>query len=62
MPRSVRPSAARSVSVKTWLLLNFARRRTPFAALERWQTGYLPVYAAWAWIVVLVFPPLFSYA
>ncbi len=31
------------------------------AALERWQTGYLPVYAAWAWIVVLAFPPLFSY-
>ncbi|MGC4813464.1 permease prefix domain 1-containing protein [Micromonospora sp. DT228] len=45
-----------------WLLLTFIRRRTPFATLERWQTGYLPVYAAWAWIVVLVFPPLFSYA
>lgn len=44
-----------------WLLLRFVRRRTPFAAIERWQTGYLPVYAAWAWIVVLVFPPLFSY-
>jgi len=44
-----------------WLLLRFVRRRTPFAALERWQTGCLPVYAAWAWIVVLVFPPLFSY-
>ena len=45
----------------TWLLLRFVHRRTPFAALERWQTGYLPVYAAWAWIVVLAFPPLFSY-
>ncbi|MET8530014.1 permease prefix domain 1-containing protein [Micromonospora sp. NPDC005172] len=45
-----------------WLLLSFVRRRTPFAALERWQTGYLPVYAVWAWIVVLVFPPLFHYA
>ncbi len=44
-----------------WLLLRFVRRRTPFAALERWQTGYLPIYAAWAWIVVLAFPPLFSY-
>jgi hypothetical protein len=44
-----------------WLLLMFVRRRTPFVALERWQTGYLPVYAAWAWIVVLAFPPLFSY-
>src|SRR5919199_320986 len=45
-----------------WLLVSFVRRHTPFAALERWQTCYLPVYAAWAWIVVLVFPPLFSYA
>jgi len=44
-----------------WLLLTFIRRRTPFASLERWQTGYLPVYAGWAWIVVLVFPPLFGY-
>ena len=44
-----------------WLLLGFVRRRIPFAALERWQTGYLPVYAGWAWIVVLLFPPLFSY-
>jgi hypothetical protein len=44
-----------------WLLLRFVRRRRPFAALERWQTGYLPVYAAWAWLVVLALPPLFSY-
>jgi len=43
------------------LLWGFVRRRMPFAALERWQTGYLPAYAAWAWIVVLVFPPLFDY-
>jgi hypothetical protein len=44
-----------------WLLLGFVRRRRPFAALERWQTDYLPVYAVWAWLVVLVFPPLFNY-
>ncbi|OEU90377.1 hypothetical protein DB35_03785 [Streptomyces abyssalis] len=44
-----------------WLVLGFVRRRAPFAALERWQTGYLPVYAVWAWIVALVFPPLFGY-
>ncbi|GAA1778174.1 permease prefix domain 1-containing protein [Luedemannella helvata] len=44
-----------------WLVFGFVRRRVPFAALERWQTGYLPVYAAWAWIVVLIFPPLFDY-
>jgi len=45
-----------------WLMVKFLRRRTPFADLERWQTNYLPVYAAWAWAVVLVLPPLFSYA
>src|SRR5262245_48728178 len=44
-----------------WLLLRFVRRHTSFMALERWQTDYLSVYAAWAWIVVLVFPPLFGY-
>lgn len=44
-----------------WLVLGFVRRRTPFAAIERWQTGYLAVYAVWAWIVVLAFPPVFSY-
>lgn len=37
------------------------RRRTSFAALERWQTAYLPVYFAWAWWVVLAFPPLFAF-
>ncbi len=44
-----------------WLLLGFLRRRRPFLAIERWQTGYLPVYAVWAWIVVFVFPPVFNY-
>jgi len=44
-----------------WLLLAFVRRRTPFLAIERWQTGYLAVYALWAWIVVLAFPPLFHF-
>jgi hypothetical protein len=44
-----------------WLLFAFVRRRTPFTAIERWQTWYLPVYAAWAWIVVLIFPPLFDF-
>ncbi|HEX4357520.1 MAG TPA: permease prefix domain 1-containing protein [Pseudonocardia sp.] len=50
-----------NLACSAWLLLRFLRRRTLFAALERWQTGYLPVYAAWAWIVVLAFPPLFRY-
>jgi hypothetical protein len=44
-----------------WLLVGLVRRRTPFAALERWQTNYLPVYAVWAWLIVLALPPLFHY-
>jgi hypothetical protein len=44
-----------------WLMLGLVRRRTPFTAVERWQTAYLPVYAVWVWVVVLLFPPLFGY-
>src|SRR5688572_13284661 len=43
------------------LYIRFLRGRGPFMALERWQTSYLPVYAAWAAIVVIVFPPLFGF-
>jgi hypothetical protein len=45
-----------------FLLADFARHRRPFEHLERWQTRYVGVYAAWAWIVVLVLPPLFRFA
>jgi hypothetical protein len=44
-----------------WLLAAFLRGRRPFAQLERWQTAYIPVYAAWAGIVVAVFPPVFAF-
>jgi hypothetical protein len=43
------------------LYIRFLRRRGSFASLERWQTSYIPVYAVWAAIVVIVFPPLFRY-
>lgn len=43
------------------LYARFLRGRAVFTALERWQTGYLPVYATWAAIVVIVFPPLFGF-
>jgi hypothetical protein len=43
------------------LYVRFLRKRGSFAALEWWQTNYLPVYAVWAAIVVIVFPPLFRY-
>ena len=45
-----------------WLYARFLRGRGAFAALPRWQTGYLPVYGVWAGAVVVVFPPLFGYA
>jgi len=44
-----------------WLLLTFVRGTRPFAELERWQTTYVPVFAVWATIVVVVFPPLFAF-
>jgi hypothetical protein len=43
------------------LYIRFLRGRGSFAGLERWQTDYLPVYAIWAALVVIVFPPLFGY-
>jgi hypothetical protein len=43
------------------LYVRFLRGRGSFARLERWQTDYLPVYVAWAAVVVVVFPPLFGY-
>ena len=46
----------------TWLCIGFLRRRRPFDAIERWQTNYLPVYAAWAAFVTLAIPPLFNFA
>lgn len=45
-----------------WLLLAFLRRRLPFTRLERWQTGYVAVYAIWVWAMVLALPPLFDFA
>lgn len=43
------------------LYARFLRGRAPFSALERWQTSYLPVYAAWALIVAAVFPIVFGF-
>ena len=44
-----------------WLYAGFLRRRDSSQALFRWQEGFLPVYALWAAVVVVVFPPLFGY-
>jgi hypothetical protein len=44
-----------------WLYARFLRHQGSFAALERWQVAYLPVYAVWAALVVVIFPPVFGY-
>jgi hypothetical protein len=44
-----------------WLLLGVLRRGRPFGALDLWQTRYLDVYAAWAWVVALAFPAAFGF-
>jgi hypothetical protein len=43
------------------LYVQFLRGRGSFASLEKWQTDYLPIYAVWAAIVVILFPPLFGF-
>lgn len=43
------------------LYIRFLRGTGSFASLERWQTDYLPVYAGWAAVVVIAFPPMFGH-
>ena len=43
------------------LYARFLRRQVGFTPLERWQTAYLPVYAVWASVVVVLFPLVFSF-
>ena len=43
------------------LSARFLRRRSTLHRLERWQTAYLPVFALWAAVVVVVLPPLYGF-
>lgn len=43
------------------LYFRFLKGCGSFATLEKWQTDYLPVYGAWAALVVIFFPPIFGY-
>ena len=43
------------------LYARFLGRRAGFAPVTRWQTAYLPVYAVWAWVVVVLFPLMFGF-
>jgi hypothetical protein len=44
-----------------WLYARFVRHQGLFAALEQWQITYLPIYAVWAALVVVLFPPVFGF-
>jgi hypothetical protein len=44
-----------------WLSIRFLTGRVGFNRLERWQTTYLPVFAVWAAVVVIILPPLFAF-
>lgn len=44
------------------LYARFLGKRAGIAPLERWQTAYVPVYAVWAVIVVVIFPLAFGFA
>ena len=43
------------------IIIGMLRHRTPVLALERWQTWYLLVIAAWVTVMVLVLPPVFGF-
>ena len=43
------------------LSVGFLRGERGFSSLERWQTQYLPVYGAWAAVVVVLIPPIFGF-
>ena len=45
-----------------WFAARHLAGRAQPVALERWQTGYLPVFAGWVAVVVLVLPPVFLFA
>ena len=43
-----------------WLLFQYLRGSTIYPKMLQWQSKYLPVFAIWAAVVVLIFPLLFS--
>jgi len=51
-----------SLAGTAWLSNRFLTGHGTYLALERWQTTYLPVFALWAVVVVVVLPPMFDFA
>lgn len=50
-----------SLAGYAWHYWGLVRQGSGFAKLERWQTRMIPVYVAWAVIVVVILPVLFSF-
>jgi hypothetical protein len=44
-----------------WLSARFVTERTTSHRLERWQTSYLPLFGAWAAVVVVALPVFFGF-
>lgn len=51
-----------SLAGTAWLSTRFLGGKVTSHGVERWQTAYLPVFAVWAAVVVVVLPPLFSFS
>jgi len=50
-----------NLAVAAWLIVRQLGGRIPGMRLERWQTGYLPVFAVWVMLMVLALPPVFRF-
>lgn len=50
-----------NLAVTAWRSARFLAGQGTFHEVERWQTSYLPVFGAWAAVVVLVVPPIFGF-
>ena len=51
-----------NLSWTAWVSHVMLHYNCPFSRLERFQTWYVPVYLAWAAVVVIAFPPIFGFA
>lgn len=50
-----------NLATTAWLSVRMLVRRASGTPLETWQTGYLPVFGAWAGVVVLLLPLVFAF-
>jgi hypothetical protein len=50
-----------NLGVTAWLSVRFVTGDGGFHRIERWQTTYLPVFAVWAAVVVVVVPLAFGF-